>query len=104
MIICVGGHAAGKSTFYRRFFSIHDNYKRINYDNLRDPYEPEPIPEVRHKATSLCTQILSDKNENGSIIIDNCNATRKERSIFIKIAQKCGIKKIRCLNFQTGPR
>ena len=91
LLIFVGGQGSGKSTFWRNYFSMHPNYKRINNDTIKNPA----------KALRFCKELLSDKKGKTSVIIDNCGTSAEVRSRYIKIAKECGTAQIRCLRFQT---
>ena len=84
MIIFVGGQGSGKSTFWRNYLN---NYKRINNDTIKNT----------DKAQKLCRELLTTTSD--SVVIDNCGTSTEIRQKYIKIANDCGIKQIRCLYF-----
>lgn len=75
LVILMGIPASGKSTFYERTFST--THVRINLDMLR----------TRHREIALFSACISSKQ---SLVIDNTNVTRAERSLYIPWAKKCG--------------
>jgi predicted kinase len=76
-VIFVRLQGAGKSTFYReRFFATH---LRLNLDMLK----------TRHRERLLVRACVEAKQ---SFVVDNTNATRSERQVFIQAAGKAGFR------------
>jgi len=77
VIIFIGIQATGKSTFYmKRFFKTHI---RINLDMLK----------TRHREKELFLKCLELKQP---LVVDNTNATRKDRQRYIPHAKEYGFK------------
>lgn len=72
-VIFIGLQASGKSSFYQE--KLIDTHIRINLDMLK----------TRHREKILFNACLEAKQ---SLVIDNTNPTRKERSYYIKSAQE----------------
>lgn len=76
-VIFVGIQGAGKSTFYKvRFFDTH---VRINLDMLK----------TRHRESLLLEACIAAKQ---SFVVDNTNATAKDRQRYIEPAKNAGFK------------
>jgi predicted kinase len=74
-VILIGLQGAGKSTFYReRFFTTH---LRINLDMLRTRYRE-----------SRFLQVCIETRQR--FVVDNTNATRAERQVYIEAAKNAG--------------
>ena len=72
----VGCYGAGKSTFWRNYFSQYSFYKRVDDDAL-----------VSENATmAACKEFLKDEKNTASVVIDFCGGTRNLRAKYIKIA------------------
>ena len=85
MIIMVGKPASGKSSFAERYF-VSNNYVRVNRDTLKT------IPK--------CKKLVRESLDEGlSVIIDNTNGSRKQRSEFIELAADIPI---RCFYLTTS--
>lgn len=76
-VIFVGIQGAGKSTFFKKFFS--DSHIRINLDMLR----------TRHREKLILEACLAAKQK---FVVDNTNLTRTEREKYIAQAKKFGFK------------
>jgi predicted kinase len=75
LVILIGAQASGKSTFYlHRFFTTH---VRINLDMLK----------TRHREKLIFQACLAAKQ---SVVIDNTNPTRQDRSRYIEMAKSQG--------------
>lgn len=76
-VIFIGIQATGKSTFYmKRFFKTHI---RINLDMLK----------TRHREKELFLKCLELKQP---LVVDNTNATRKDRQRYMPYAKEYGFK------------
>ena len=76
-IIFIGIQATGKSTFYMKgFFKTHI---RINLDMLK----------TRHREKELFLKCVELKQP---LVVDNTNATRKDRQRYIPYAKEYGFK------------
>lgn len=85
LVIFVGLQAAGKSTFYRRFFGA--THRHISKDLL---------PRGSDKETRQ-RKLLAEALEGGlSAVIDNTNATRESRAALIEIGRIYGARVIAC--------
>ena len=85
MIVLVGSPASGKSTFCRTFFPT---YTRINQDTLK----------TRPRCVEEATKALK-KGE--SVCIDNTNATKEVRQIWIRLAKNANVS-VRCFHLTTS--
>jgi len=78
-VIFVGLQGAGKSTFYReRFFATH---LRINLDMLK----------TRHRENRFLQACIETRQP---FVVDNTNATRAERQVYIEAARRAGFRVI----------
>ena len=78
-VIFVGLQGAGKSTFYReRFFATH---LRINLDMLK----------TRHRENRFLEACIETRQP---FVVDNTNATRAERQVYIEAARQAGFRVI----------
>jgi len=78
-VIFVGLQGAGKSTFYReRFFATH---LRINLDMLK----------TRHRESRFLQACIETRQP---FVVDNTNATRAERHVYIEAARHAGFRAI----------
>ena len=78
-VIFVGLQGAGKSTFYReRFFATH---LRINLDMLK----------TRHRENRFLQACIETCQP---FVVDNTNATRAERQVYIEAARHSGFRVI----------
>lgn len=75
LIIFTGIPAAGKSTFYQRYF--YHSHLRINLDMLK----------TRHRERLIFEAAIASKTK---IVIDNTNPSIEERARYIPIAQAAG--------------
>lgn len=75
LIIFTGIPAAGKSTFYQRYF--YHSHLRINLDMLK----------TRHRERTIFEAAIASKTK---IVIDNTNPTIEERTRYIPAAQAAG--------------
>jgi len=76
-VILVGIQGSGKTTFYReRFFDTH---VRVSLDLLR----------TRHRERAFLETCLATRQR---FVVDNTNATRTERSVFIEAARGAGFR------------
>ena len=76
-VVFVGLQASGKSTFYRhRFFRSH---MRINLDMLKTRYR-------ERRLLQLCIETQLP------FVVDNTNATRQERQLYIAAARQAGFR------------
>lgn len=76
-VIFIGLQGAGKSTFYKeRFFTTH---LRINLDMLK----------TRHRESRLLETCLQTSQP---FVVDNTNATRAEREVYLKAAKQAGFR------------
>ncbi|AUZ03946.1 MULTISPECIES: AAA family ATPase [Vitreoscilla] len=75
LIIFTGIPAAGKSTFYQRYF--YHSHLRINLDMLK----------TRHRESVIFEAAIASKTK---IVIDNTNPSIEERSRYIPLAQAAG--------------
>jgi bifunctional polynucleotide phosphatase/kinase len=84
MVIFVGSPGSGKSTFWSNYLS---KYARVNRDTL--------------KTKEKCYKVAEEEILKGnSVVIDNTNPKKEDRSYFIGLAKKHGIK-VRCFRFLT---
>ena len=86
MIILVGLPGSGKSSFAKKY----DKYTIINQDTLGS----------RENCIKLCRLSLL---EGKSIIVDRCNSTKMQRSIWIKEALKFGVTDISAVYLYCNP-
>jgi predicted kinase len=78
-VLFVGLQGAGKSTFYReRFFATH---LRINLDMFK----------TRHRENRFLQACLEARQP---FVVDNTNATRLERQVYIEAARHAGFRVI----------
>ena len=78
-VIFIGLQGAGKSTFYReRFFATH---LRINLDMLK----------TRHRENRFLQACIETRQP---FVVDNTNATRVERQVYIEAARRAGFRVI----------
>jgi len=78
-VIFIGLQGAGKSTFYReRFFATH---MRINLDMLK----------TRHRVRRFLQVCIETRQR---FVVDNTNATRAERQVYIEAAKLAGFSVI----------
>jgi predicted kinase len=76
-VIFIGLQGASKSTFYReRFFATH---VRINLDMLK----------TRHREKRFLMTCLETRQP---FVVDNTNATRAEREVYIQAAKDAGFR------------
>ena len=76
-VIFVGLQGAGKSTFYReRFFDTH---LRLNLDMLK----------TRHRERRLLQACVETRQP---FVVDNTNASRSERQVYIRAAKGAGFR------------
>jgi predicted kinase len=76
-VVFIGLQGAGKSTFYKeRFFATH---VRINLDMLK----------TRHREKRL---LLAFVESGQPFVVDNTNATRSEREVYIRAAKDAGFR------------
>ena len=76
MVLLVGPPASGKSTLATSWL---DSHVRINRDTLK----------TQAKCLKACREALG---RGESVVVDNTNATRKQRSPYIDLARKYGAK------------
>ncbi|KAL8978851.1 MAG: hypothetical protein Q9205_005670 [Flavoplaca limonia] len=87
IVLFCGSPASGKSTFYRKHLQPL-GYQRVNQDTL--------------KTRDKCVKVASDfLLEGTSVAIDNTNADRETRRVWVQLAQRFKIP-IRCVYF-TAP-
>jgi bifunctional polynucleotide phosphatase/kinase len=87
VILFVGSPASGKSTFYHTYLEPM-GYERINQDTLKTRDRCVVVAE---------TALLANK----PVCIDNTNAERATRKIWIELARKHG-REIRCIQFTAS--
>jgi bifunctional polynucleotide phosphatase/kinase len=85
MIIFMGSPGSGKSTFYHSHLS---SYARINQDQLG----------TKEKCISACQKAIAEKK---SVVIDNLNQTKEQRSRYIPLAKAANIP-VRLFYFETS--
>lgn len=86
LIIFVGIQAAGKSTFYQRYF--YQTHLRINLDMLK----------TRHREKLIFEACLASKTK---CVIDNTNVSAEDRTRYIQQAKQAGFQII-AYYFQTS--
>jgi len=86
LIIMVGMPGSGKSTFAAKY----NNYMVVNQDKMGDRLK---CLEAFRKAA----------REGQNIIVDRCNINRLQRSIWIREAQRFGIKDINAVYLAVNP-
>jgi predicted kinase len=85
-ILLVGLQGAGKSTFYKeRFFATH---LRISRDMLK----------TRHREKRF---VLTCAETGQRFVVDNTNATRAEREVYLRAAKEAGFRVVGYY-FQSG--
>ncbi|KAL8711647.1 MAG: hypothetical protein Q9220_004057 [cf. Caloplaca sp. 1 TL-2023] len=89
IVLFCGSPASGKSTFYRSHLKPL-GYHRVNQDTLK----------TRDKCVKVAEGCLT---EGDSVAIDNTNADRETRSIWIQVARKFKVP-IRCVYFTAPPK
>lgn len=87
LVIMVGFPGCGKSTFFKRFFEPH-GYLHVNRDTLK----------TAEKCISATDSFLS---QGKSVVVDNTNPSKEERSRYTKLASKHKVP-VRCIWVQTS--
>ncbi|KAI4245026.1 MAG: hypothetical protein LQ352_006642 [Teloschistes flavicans] len=89
IVMFCGSPAAGKSSFFWKHLQPL-GYERINQDQL--------------KTRDKCVKVASNHLTEGvPVVIDNTNADRETRAVWIKLAQTFKMP-IRCVFFTAGPK
>ena len=83
MIILIGLQGAGKSTFYRTFFT--QTHELISKDLLR-------TSKTRNKALRQTERIEAAFSAGQSVVIDNTNVTVEERATLIQLGHSHAAK------------
>lgn len=86
IIILVGLPGSGKSSFAEKF----RHYEIVNQDKLGS----------RQKCLEVFRKAMKEQK---NVIIDRCNINRLQRLIWIKEAQRFGVKEINCIYFHVNP-
>ncbi|KAL8948829.1 MAG: hypothetical protein Q9222_005013 [Ikaeria aurantiellina] len=89
LVLFCGSPASGKSTFYRKHLNPL-GYERVNQDTLK----------TRDKCIKAAESCLA---RGDPVAIDNTNADRETRAIWIQVAQKFKVP-IRCVYFTATPK
>jgi bifunctional polynucleotide phosphatase/kinase len=84
LILFMGSPGSGKSTFYHNYLQ---SYVRVSQDQLG----------TAAKCIKACQAALAEKK---SVVIDNLNQTKEQRSRYIPLAQAAGVP-IRLFFFDT---
>eukprot|EP00758_Cryptobia_borreli_P005862 Tbor_TRINITY_DN5006_c0_g1::TRINITY_DN5006_c0_g1_i1::g.14422::m.14422/K08073/PNKP; bifunctional polynucleotide phosphatase/kinase len=86
MVIFTGLPGSGKTTVFNRFFGPK-GYVHINGD----------LQKSKEKCHKVTTEALK---EGQSVVVDNTNPGVESRSVYIAIAKKMGVKRIRAFHFK----
>ncbi|KAL8849946.1 MAG: hypothetical protein Q9221_005052 [Calogaya cf. arnoldii] len=89
IVMLCGSPASGKSTFYRKHLQPL-GYERVNQDTLK----------TRDKCVKIASNFLL---EGTSVAVDNTNADRETRKVWVQLAQQFKIP-IRCVHFTAPAR
>ncbi|KAI4236292.1 MAG: hypothetical protein LQ349_002629 [Xanthoria aureola] len=89
IVIFCGSPASGKSTFYGKHLQPL-GYERVNQDALK----------TRDKCVKVASELLL---KGISVAIDNTNADRGTRMVWVELAQQSKIP-IRCVHFTAGAK
>ncbi|KAI4141881.1 MAG: hypothetical protein L6R39_005156 [Caloplaca ligustica] len=87
IVLFCGSPGSGKSTFYRKHLQPL-GYERVNQDTLK----------TRDKCLKVAMKLLT---EGTSVAVDNTNADRETRAVWVELAQKSKVP-IRCVHL-TAP-
>ncbi|KAL8787586.1 MAG: hypothetical protein Q9213_002148 [Squamulea squamosa] len=89
IVMLCGSPASGKSTFYRKYLQPL-GYERVNQDTL--------------KTRDKCVKVTSNSLLEGvSVAVDNTNADRDTRAIWVQLARQFKIP-IRCVYFTASSK
>ncbi|KAI4267184.1 MAG: hypothetical protein L6R38_008370 [Xanthoria sp. 2 TBL-2021] len=89
IVMFCGSPASGKSTFYRKHLQPL-GYERVNQDTLK----------TRDKCVKVASELLL---EGTSVAVDNTNADRETRMVWVQLAQHFSIP-IRCVHFTASAK
>lgn len=89
IVLFCGSPGSGKSTFYWKYLQPL-GYQRVNQDTLK----------TREKCLKIASNYLA---EGISVAIDNTNANREVRAVWVQLAQKFQVP-IRCVHFTASTR
>ena len=81
LIVFVGLQAAGKSSFYRRYFAASGEYAYVSKDLMRNNRRPE------RRQRQLIAEALA---AGQSVVVDNTNATVEARTPLIQLGRNYG--------------
>ncbi|KAL8750405.1 MAG: hypothetical protein Q9184_006437 [Pyrenodesmia sp. 2 TL-2023] len=89
IVLFCGSPGSGKSTFYWKYLQLL-GYERVNQDILK----------TREKCLKVASNYLT---EGVSVAVDNTNADREVRAIWVQLARKFQVP-IRCVHFTASTK